>query len=467
MFRQLTAQFSIVRVREHAGFRKLLLARLISALGTWTAFFAVRIALYQQTSSAWWVSVLLFCELVPGVILGIAVGPLIDRWNRKRMMVLSDLGGAACFAALPFVESPAGICAICTVAGFASAFFRPGCYSAIPNLVKEDSLVAANALVQGAENLSTLFGPVLAGVAIVALGPDPVYALNAVSFLISALLILDIGGTLQSSVPARIGRTHWREVRSGLALVKSDQHLSSIFLIWSWATLAYTGVNVAEIVLTTEAYGVGGPGFGIFVACSAAGILIGNVVAFWFIDRLSVYGGYRASFLITAAGVALCAVSPTLAIGCIGAVAFGIGNGIGLVCNITLIQQVVSDDRRGQIFAVLGSLVQTFTLVGTLLAGPITDAVGPRTMWGISAALLIAGFLNAVVVSAVRATRAPRPAPTEYVFAVEAGGETPAAGLERITTLLDEVERAREREAAAGLRLHPRPRTTRSREAPG
>src|SRR4029079_4969973 len=101
MLGQLTAQFSIVGMREHAGFRKLLLARLVSALGTWTAFCAVRIALYEQTGSAWWVSILLFCELVPGVILGIAVGPLINRWNRKRMMVFSDLGGAACFAAPP------------------------------------------------------------------------------------------------------------------------------------------------------------------------------------------------------------------------------------------------------------------------------------------------------------------------------------------------------------------------------
>ena len=187
---------------------------------------------------------------------------------------------------LIFVHSPAGICAISAAAGFSSAFFRPGCYSAIPNLVAEDSLVAANALVQGAENLSTLIGPVLAGVAIVAaglghrlrtqLGQLP--RLGAAASSASA-------ARLQSNVPARIGRTHWREVRAGLRLVRTDHHLSSIFLIWSWATLAYTGINVAEIVLTTEAYGVGNPGFGIFVACSAAGILIGNVVAFWFIDK--------------------------------------------------------------------------------------------------------------------------------------------------------------------------------------
>ena len=448
MLGQFTAQFAIVRVPEHRGFRNLLLARLISALGTWTAFFAVRIALFNQTNSAWWVSILLFAELVPGVILGIAVGPLIDRWPRKRMMILSDLGGAACFGVLPFVQSPAGICAVSALAGFAAAFFRPGCYASVPNLVKEDAVVAANALLQGAENLATLMGPVIAGVGIALVGPSTVYAMNAISFLVSALLLVRIGSRLQSSLVARIGRTHWREVKTGLALVRNDQHLSSIFLIWSWATLAYTGINVAEIVLTTDAYGAGNVGFGIFVAFSAAGILIGNVGAFWFIERLTVYGGYRASFLVTAAGVAICAVSPNLAIGCIGAVIFGIGNGIGLVCNVTLIQQVVSDERRGQIFAVLGSLVQTFTLLGTLAAGPITVAVGPRWMWGISAALLVVGYLNAVVVSSLR--RSPglvTPDEPVDLLPLEVGSEIPGSGFSRIATLLDAVEQTRAAEA--------------------
>ena len=98
--------------------------------------------------------------------------------------------------------------------------------------------------------------------------------------------------------------------------------------------LAYAGINVAEIVLTTNAYGAGQAGFGIFVACSAGGIVLGNVLASWYIDRLTVYGGYRASFLITAAGVALCAVSPGLALGCVGAVIFGIG-GTGSVSSPT------------------------------------------------------------------------------------------------------------------------------------
>lgn len=451
MVGQFLAQFAIVRVPEHRAYRDLLFARLISALGTWTAFFAVRIALYQQTGSAWWVAILLFCELLPGVVLGIAVGPLIDRWPRQRMMILSDVGGALTFAALPFVHSPAAICALSAVAGFSAAFFRPGCYAAIPNLVKDDAVVAGNALMQGAENLATLGGPVLAGIGVALFGAGPVYVINAISFTVSALLLVRIGNQLQSEVPARIGRTHWREVRAGLALVKHDYHLSSIFLIWSWATLAYTGINVAEIVLTTEAYGVGQIGFGIFVAFSAGGIVLGNVTAMWFIDRLTVYGGYRASFLVTAAGVAICAISPGLALGCVGAVLFGMGNGIGLVCNVTLIQQVVSDDRRGQIFAVLGSLVQTFTLIGTLVAGPVTETLGPRLTWALSAVLLVIGYLNAVLVTTVRARRDRRegvvPPATPDLVPTSAGGESPGSSFERIATLLDEIELTRQAEA--------------------
>ena len=128
------------------------------------------------------------------------------------------------------------------------------------------------------------------------------------------------------------------------------------------------------------------------------------------------------------------------------------GNGIGLVCNVTLIQQVVSDERRGQIFAVLGSLVQTFTLIGTLAAGPITVAVGPRLMWGISAALLVMGYVNAVVVSALRRSSNPdAPAVAVDLLPLEAGSEIPGSGFTRLATLLDEVERTREAEAQSGV----------------
>ena len=342
MLGHLTAQFAIVRVPEHRGYRNLLLARLISALGTWTAFFAVRIAIYNQTDSAWWVSILLFCELVPSVILGIAVGPLIDRWPRQRMMILSDLGGAAPSRAPVRALSRRDLRALGR-RGLLGCVLPAGVLlgDPEPRRARTPSSPRTRSM-QGVENIATLIGPFSPASASRCSARAPSTPSTRSASSISALLLLRIGNVVPGRPsPARIGRTHWREVRAGFSLVRNDRYLSSIALIWSWATLAYAGINVAEIALTTDAYGAGNPGFGVFVAFSAGGILIGNVLAFWFIERLTVYGGYRASFLVTAAGVAICAVSPNLAIGCVGAVIFGMGNGLGLVCNMTPIQQVV------------------------------------------------------------------------------------------------------------------------------
>jgi len=454
MLRGLAGQFSIVRVPAHRYYRDLLFARLISALGTWTAFFAIRIALLQQTHSAVWIMALFVSELTPGIILGLTLGPLIDRWPRQRMMILSDLGGVAAFGALPFVHNPGGICALAGVAGFAATFFRPGCYAAIPNLVAEDAVVAGNALMQGAENIATLAGPPLAALGVYTIGAHGVYGINALSFLLSALLLVRIGNRLQSGVPVRIGRTHWREVRAGFSLVRNNSYLSSVFLIWSWATLAYAFMNLSEIFLAKNAYHTSYLGYGVLAATASVGALAGSVLAKPGIARLGVYGAYRASFLVTAAGVAICAVSPGLALGCVGSVIYGVGNGVGLVCNVTLIQQVVPDARRGQIFAVLGSLVQTFTLFGLLAAGPLTAAIGPRPMWVVSAGLLAVGYVNAVVVTSLRTRRERRDGATE-VFEPAAGvtsnGDARGRPLERITTLLDEIDSTHEAEDARGF----------------
>jgi hypothetical protein len=116
----------------------------------------------------------------------------------------------------------------------------------------------------------------------------------------------------------------------------------------------------------------------------------------------------------------------------------------------------VPDNRRGQIFAVLGSLVQTFTLLGTLAAGPVTDAVGPRLTWGISAILLTVGYLNAVLVTALKARREARGAPVPegvegVALAGAANGHAGGPALERIASLLEEVHRTHEAEEARGF----------------
>ena len=92
--------------REVQSFRLLALATVASAFGTWLAFVALTIDVYDRTGSAVWVSALLIADFLPAIVIGIAASSLVDRLPRRRLMIASDLARVAIFAALPFANEP-------------------------------------------------------------------------------------------------------------------------------------------------------------------------------------------------------------------------------------------------------------------------------------------------------------------------------------------------------------------------
>ena len=115
---------------------------------------------------------MLIVEFLPTIIVGLALGPLLDRLERRRLMIGSDLMRVAVFCALPFTTSAGAIVALAAVAGLANGFFRPAVYAGVPNLVPEEQLPEANALLQTVENISWMVGPILGGVLTAAFGPE-------------------------------------------------------------------------------------------------------------------------------------------------------------------------------------------------------------------------------------------------------------------------------------------------------
>ena len=127
-------------LRSNSSFRLLFLATLGSLLGTWLATIALTVDIYDRTHSGGWVSALLIAVFLPTVLVGLVVGPLLDRLSRRRLMVASDLLRALVFVALPFVHAPSAIVALAGVAGFGNAIFRPTVNAGLPNLVAADEL---------------------------------------------------------------------------------------------------------------------------------------------------------------------------------------------------------------------------------------------------------------------------------------------------------------------------------------
>ena len=144
-------------------FRLLFFATAGSSFGTYLAAIVLTVDVYDRTGSGGWVAALLIADFLPIVVIGLTLGPLVDRLSRRRLMIASDLVRVGVFVALPFVDSPAAIVALAGVAGIATGFFRPAVYAGLPNLVPDDELTNANSLLESVENLAWMVGPVVGG----------------------------------------------------------------------------------------------------------------------------------------------------------------------------------------------------------------------------------------------------------------------------------------------------------------
>ena len=137
-----------------AGFRLLFFSTLASSFGTLLAAVALAIDVKDRTNSGLWVGAVVVVAFLPTVLVGLALGPLLDRLQRRGLMIAADLVRAVVFFALPFTTSAGQIVALALVAGLANGFFRPAVYAGVPNLVSEEQLPQANALLQTVENIS-------------------------------------------------------------------------------------------------------------------------------------------------------------------------------------------------------------------------------------------------------------------------------------------------------------------------
>lgn len=381
------------------SFRWLFLATLGSGFGTWLAFVALTVDVQERTDSAAWVSAVLIADFLPAIAIGLLAGPLLDRFSRKGMMIASDLVRAAAFCALPFAGNATAIVALAAVAGFATGFFRPAVYAGLPNLVTDAELPQANSLLQSVENLTWAVGPVIGGVLVGTSGPDIAYWLNAVTFLASAVLIARIPGRLLQAARA-VSRGYWRDLADGFALVRRSRALMTVLVAWNVFMLASAGVNVSEIFLAKESFDAGDFGFGLLVGSTGLGLAVGSLVAASWLEHRRIATVYGLSIAVIAIGLGAAAISPNVWVAAWCVALYGAGNGVAVVCNALFVQRGAPDELRGRAFTVLMSANFAVLGLGMVAAGPLTDAVGARWVWG--GAAVIVAFAAAIATSLAR-----------------------------------------------------------------
>ena len=397
----------VALLRNPPSFGLLALATLASGLGTWLAFVALTVDVYDRTHSATWVSALFIADFLPAIVIGIAAGTIVDRMQRRRLMIISDLVRVVVFLALPFAGSAGVIVALAAVAGFATGFFRPAVYAGLPNLVPDEELASANSVLQTIENAAWAVGPLLGGILVAATGPDVAYVINAFTFLVSAALLTRIPGRLLQAAAAA-GHGYWRDLAEGFALIRRSRALLTILAAWNVVMLATAGANVSEVVLAKEAFDAGDFGYGLLVGATGVGLAIGSLLAGSVLESRALSAVYGTAIGVIALGMGVAAVSPNVWIAAVCVAFVGAGNGAAVVCNALLVQRGAPDELRGRAFTVLMSSNYVVLGLGMLAAGPITDAIGPREVWALAAVLSgVAALIGLAMARGVSTRREP------------------------------------------------------------
>jgi MFS family permease len=374
-------------LRDAPGFRLLFLATLASSIGTWLAFVALVIDVFDRTDDANWVSALLIVEFLPLVVVGFVAGRLIDFTSRRSILVGADIARAGVFFALPFAGSALQIVLLALAAGIATSFFRPAVYAGLPNLVSDRDLPQANGILQTADNLTWAVGSLAGGALVATAGTNAAYWINAATFLVSAFLIVRIRESLEQEHAPSMGR--WRDLVAGFSTAIRSRALLTVLVAWSIVMLANAGVNVAAVVLAKNVFDAGDFGYGLLVAATGVGLVIGSVGGGAWIEQRGMTVPYTVSIALMALGYAAAAASPNVWLAALAVIVAGAGNGSAVVANAVLVQRGAPDRLRGRAFGFVMSVGYGALGVGMVAAGFLTDGLGARTVWAISAGLLL------------------------------------------------------------------------------
>src|SRR5439155_2612990 len=243
-----------------SSIRRLAAACLISLAGSEAAYISVFFVVYRLTHSAAMVSLAFLVTFgTLGVLTPIA-GSLGDRFDRRRVMVASDLVGAVCFASLWWAHSAGALILLAFVAAAVESPFVAASNAAVATLVDPELLAWANGTVALGGNVGYLIGPALGGAALAAFGPRWVFLANAISFVISASLVATISGRFSSATDEE--REAHRGVRAGMRFLVRERVLRTMVAGFVVFLIAVGSVLVAELPLA-RSFGVGAFGYGL------------------------------------------------------------------------------------------------------------------------------------------------------------------------------------------------------------
>ena len=361
--------------------RRLGVARLISVMGGEAAYIGLMILVLHQTNSPIWSAAVLIAWIAMRGVAAPFAGSLGDRYDRRRVMILSDLGGAIAFVGIALAPTPWLVVALAGVAACLEAPFVPASTAAMPNLVDPDELPAANAYLASWRTIGYLLGPILGGLGVAAVGPRWMFALDAASFLVSAYLVFTLPGSFAAAGAVKIRLRG--SMSEGFRFLRRHRILRRMVLAWAVALLTTGVVLVAEPGLA-RSFGVGSFGYGALIACWGGGVFAGTRLVTWLARRWATLRVIVVGAALMGCGILVGSVTPWFTALLVGMFLGGIGNGIADVAEETVIQMETPDAVRSRVVAAMDTVALGSFGLSFASGAFLVEAFGPRPAYLLS-----------------------------------------------------------------------------------
>jgi MFS family permease len=410
-------------LRNNRNFRLLFVGQAISQLGDWFNSVAVYALLLDLTGSATAVAWMMIVQYLPVALVGPAAGVVVDRVNRRKLMIAADLVRGFLIFGLLLVRRAdqvwiAYVVMACTMA--ASGFFEPARTATIPNVTTADELLPANAVSSATWSAMLAIGASVGGLATAIFGRDVAFVLNALSFFGSAFFI---ARTKYDAAPPHANPRRgfativgYTDLVDGVRYVRREPHVAALMCVKAGWGLA-GGVLLLLTVFGQRVFPIGAgaaAGIGVLYGARGVGAGIGPIALRWLVGQQPrtmrrVIG--PAFFMVGLFYVGL-AGAPSLAIAAISVLFAHFGGSVLWVFSTVLLQLEVPDRFRGRVFAAELALVTLVTSLSSYWTAFGLDHAG----WSPRALALMLGVLFCIpgvmwlLIDARWRERAARPA---------------------------------------------------------
>ena len=393
-----TAYAGIIRSRSYFP---LWLGQLLSGFGDTLHYIALVMLVFRLTGQGVAVAGVVAAEIVPVLLLGPIAGVIIDRLNRKTVLVGSDLFRSVLVLSLVW---PQGVWhAYLVAAGLAAGntFFGPTVQAVIPALTTPDQRLAANSVAWSTGRLVQILASAIAGGLIALVGTGSAFAVNAASFAISAALVLLLpiparAGELRSGAKRGLG-TFFGEARAGLAYATRDAFVSRLLIVQGLASFAVGATGALLVVPSEQHLRLPPAGFAWLIGAIGAGALLGPLIPNTLATNYRDARWLFVPYIIRGIGDVLIAVFTPLPIAMLILFVYGLNTSTGMVVFNSTIQGAIPDRVRGRVFTLLDVTWNAMRLLSLALGGVLVDAAGIRVLfWTGGTLLVIAGLLGLV-----------------------------------------------------------------------